>query len=143
MAEALAQLGLQRAVVVHGHGGLDEASLSGPSELRLVEQGVIRRLQLDPLAMGLGAAPLEALVGGDLETNRQILETVLRGSGSAAQRDVVALNTALVLWASGRAPSLQEGLDQARASLASEAAWQRLLVLRQALDPLSAEAAAP
>ena len=143
MAEALAQLGLQRAVVVHGHGGLDEASLSGPSELRLVEQGVIRRLQLDPLAMGLGAAPLEALAGGDLETNRQILETVLRGSGSAAQRDVVALNTALVLWASGRAPSLQEGLDQARASLASEAAWQRLLVLRQALDPLSAEAAAP
>ncbi|MCT0198280.1 anthranilate phosphoribosyltransferase [Synechococcus sp. CS-1325] len=143
MAEALNRLGLERAVVVHGHGGLDEASLSGPSELRLVEKGEIRHLQLDPLAMGLAAAPSEALGGGDLETNRRILEAVLRGGGSSAQRDVVALNTALVLWAAGRAATLQEGLDQAQRSLASEAPWQRLLALRQALAPVADQAAAP
>ena len=142
MAEALVHLGLERAIVVHGHGGLDEASLSGASELRLVEQGAIRRQLIDPAAMGLEFAPLEALAGGDLETNRHILETVLRGGGSAPQRDVVALNTAMVLWAAGRAPSLQEGLDLARASLAAGAGWQRLLSLRQALDPLPEVAAA-
>jgi anthranilate phosphoribosyltransferase len=136
MAEALVQLGLERAVVVHGHGGLDEASLSGASELRLVEHGAIRRQLIDPAAMGLELAPLAALAGGDLETNRQILEAVLRGGGSAPQRDVVALNTALVLWAAGGTPSLQEGVVQARARLASGAGWQRLLSLRQALDPL-------
>jgi anthranilate phosphoribosyltransferase len=142
MAEALVHLGLERAVVVHGHGGLDEASLSGPSELRLVEEGAVRRLLIDPVAMGLELAPLEALVGGDLDTNRQILETVLRGGGSSPQRDVVALNTALVLWAAGGAASIQEGLDQARDQLASGAGWQRLLSLRQALDPLPEVAAA-
>ena len=134
MAEALVRLGLERAVVVHGHGGLDEASLSGPSELRLVEGGAIRREWIDPAAMGLAPAPLAALAGGDLETNSHILETVLRGAGSAPQRDVVALNASLVLWASGATPSLPEGLDQAQAALAEGAAWGRLLSLRQALE---------
>lgn len=138
MADALRRLGLERAVVVHGHGGLDEASLSGPSQLRLVENGVIRPLEIDPAALGLDPAAPEALAGGDVETNRRILEAVLQGGGSAAQRDVVALNTALVLWAAGLAASVPEGLEQARTALAGDAAWQRLQRLRQILDAAAA-----
>jgi anthranilate phosphoribosyltransferase len=52
MAEALARLGVQRAVVVHGHGGLDEASLSGANDLRLVEAGQVRADQLLPASLG-------------------------------------------------------------------------------------------
>ena len=58
MAEALARLGLRRAVVVHGQGGLDEASLAGVNSLRLVESGVVSSDQLDPEALGLQLAPL-------------------------------------------------------------------------------------
>jgi anthranilate phosphoribosyltransferase len=135
MAEALRQLGLERAVVVHGDGGLDEASLSGPSQLRLLEHGEIRSLTIDPGQLGLTPAPAEALLGGDLEENRRILEAVLQGGGTAAQRQVVALNTALVLWAGGHAGSVAEGLEQSLAVQSSDAAWQRLLALRAALAP--------
>jgi len=133
MADALARLGLQRAVVVHGCGGLDEASLAGPSDLRLLEAGEVRRDQLDPEALGLEPAPLAALAGGDLAENRRILEAVLQGQGTPPQRDVVALNTALVLWAAGQVSSLAEGVTQARGALAAGLPWQRLLALRQAL----------
>lgn len=133
MAEALALLGLERAVVVHGHGGLDEASLTGPSQLRLVENGQVRGDSLDPQALGLDLAPLEALAGGDLADNSRILEAVLQGRGSQAQADVVALNTALVLWAAGLVASIAEGLERARGALASGEAWGRLELLRAAL----------
>ncbi|MEN9387143.1 MAG: anthranilate phosphoribosyltransferase, partial [Cyanobacteriota bacterium] len=94
MADALARLGLQRAVVVHGHGGLDEASLSGPSQLRLVEAGRVRAEMITPASVGLAEAPMQALAGGELADNQAILEAVLQGRGTAAQRDVVALNAA-------------------------------------------------
>jgi anthranilate phosphoribosyltransferase len=133
MAEALARLGLRRAVVVHGHGGLDEASLAGVNALRLVEAGSVRADQLDPETLGLQRAPIAALAGGDLTANRSILEAVLQGRGSQPQADVVALNAALVLWAAGRADSVAEGLDQARQALASGLAWTALERLRVAL----------
>ena len=138
MAEALQQLGLQRAVVVHGSGGLDEASLAGPNQLRLVEGGRVRAAVLDPLELGLASAPLSALAGGDLEANRAILEAVLQGRGTAAQSDVVALNTALVLWASGHTDTLEAGLPQVQEALASGEGWRRLEQLRTALAPASA-----
>ena len=133
MAEALAQLGLRRAVVVHGHGGLDEASLAGVNALRLVENGAVQTDQLDPEQLGLGRAPLAALAGGDLATNRTILEAVLQGRGTQPQQDVVALNTALVLWAAGRADSVAEGLQQAQQALAAGGGWHALERLRAAL----------
>jgi anthranilate phosphoribosyltransferase len=135
MAGALARLGLRRAVVVHGAGGLDEASLAGANQLRLVQDGAVIPQELDPAALGLSPASIDELAGGDLLTNRAILEAVLQGGGSAAQRDVVALNTALVLWAAGAAESIPAGHDQASAALASGGAWQKLLQLRTALPP--------
>ena len=137
MAQALLHLGVERAVVVHGAGGLDEASLAGASDLRLLEHGVLRSDRLDPTGLGLQEAPISALAGGDLATNRAILEAVLRGQGTPAQRDVVALNTALVLWAAGSAASIAAALDLAREALATGAGWQRLEALRAQL-PLAA-----
>jgi len=133
MAEALARLGVQRAVVVHGHGGLDEASLSGANDLRLVEAGQVRPDQLLPASLGLTPASLDELAGGELQDNSRILEAVLQGAGSAAQRDVVALNAALVLWAAGRAASVAEAVPVALEAMASGAAWARLQALRTAL----------
>ena len=133
MADALARLGLERAVVVHGHGGLDEASLSGPSQLRLVEAGQVRSETITPAAFGLAEAPMQALVGGELADNQAILEAVLQGRATAPQRDVVALNAALVLWAAGCAESVAAAVPMALDAMASGAAWQRLERLRSAL----------
>jgi anthranilate phosphoribosyltransferase len=133
MAEALRLLDQGRAVVVHGHGGLDEATLSGPSELRVLENGELRREVVDPWELGLERAPMEAICGGDVGENRRILEAVLQGGGTPAQRDVVVLNTALVLWASGRAASVADGVVQARSALAEGRPWQRLQSLVRSL----------
>jgi anthranilate phosphoribosyltransferase len=119
--------------VVHGHGGLDEATLSGPSELRLLEDGVVRSDWVDPRELGLAAADLEALRGGDVAANRSILEAVLQGRGTQAQADVVALNTALVLRAAGLADSIAAALPLARQALADGRAWARVEALRDAL----------
>ena len=133
MADALARLGLERAVVVHGHGGLDEASLSGVNELRLVERGQIRSEQLDPQSLGLTIAPLSDLAGGDVATNARYLEAVLKGEGSQAHTDVVALNTALVLWAARRCDDLTVGVAQAHRVLADGEPWRRLRGLAELL----------
>ena len=135
MADALARLGLHRAVVVHGHGGLDEASLSGPSELRLIEAGSVRSETITPAALGLSEAPMQALVGGELAENQAILEAVLQGCGTAAQRDVVALNAGLAVWAAGGADSVAAAVPMALAAMAGGDAWQRVERLRAALAP--------
>ncbi len=135
MAGALARLGLRRAVVVHGAGGLDEASLAGVNELRLVENGQVRSDQLDPEALGMASAPITALAGGDLATNQAILEAVLQGRGSQPQRDVVALNAALVLWAAGLSETPAAGCEPARRAMADGAAWRTLQALQEALAP--------
>jgi anthranilate phosphoribosyltransferase len=134
MAEALQQLGLKRAVVVHGAGGLDEASLEGPNQVRILENGTVRSDCLSASDFGLTPAPLESLRGGDLQTNQQILEAVLRGEAPEAHRDAVALNTALVLWAAGVESDLTEGVKQALRSLAEGQPWHRLVSLRDALE---------
>ena len=133
MAEALRRLDQGRAVVVHGHGGLDEATLSGPSELRVLENGELRREVVDPWELGLERAPMEAIRGGDVAENQRILAAVLQGGGTSAQRDVVVLNTALVLWVSDRAVSVLDGVGQARSALAEGRPWQRLQSLVRCL----------
>ena len=133
MAEALARLGLRRAVVVHGQGGLDEASLAGVNSLRLVKSGVVSNDQLDPEALGLQLAPIADLAGGDLATNQAILEAVLQGRASRAQADVVALNAALVLWAADLTDSVAAGLSLAQQAIANGAGWKVLERLRAAL----------
>jgi anthranilate phosphoribosyltransferase len=138
MADALRRLGLARAVVVHGHDGLDEASLSGPSEVRWVESATVRSEWIDPAELGLGRATVSDLAGGDVAANAAILEQVLRGRGRPAQRDVVVLNTALVLWAAGLVDAVGEGVPLARRALASGASWERLETLRGALAPAAA-----
>ena len=135
MAGALDQLRLDRAVVVHGAGGLDEASLAGTNELRMVEAGQpIATRFVSPDDVGLAAAPLEALRGGDLAENQRILEDVLKGQATAAQMDVVAFNTALVLWVAGAELDLKAAARRASEALSGGLAWQKLQDLQQALS---------
>ena len=141
MATALARLGVRRAVVVHGHGGLDEADLTGPgAAVHMVAKDsgppeIVEEV-VDPVRLGLDPAPLTALAGGDLAHNADLLRHVLQGQGSRAQQQVVALNTGLALLAAERCASLEDGIAQALRVLASGKPWQTLQALSQALDTL-------
>ena len=139
MAGALCQLGLQRAVVVHGAGGLDEASLAGTNQLRFIQQGSIQPQTLAPEDLGLKSAPLDSLRGGDLAENQTILRDVLAGAGTDSQRDVVALNTALVLWSAGVEDDLSRGVPLALDALAAGEPLQRLETLKTSLSHRNGE----
>ena len=139
MAEALRSLGQDRAVVVHGSGGLDEASLAGPNPVRILEKGQVRSEWIAPEDLGLQQAPLDALRGGDLVCNQTILEELLSGRGSQAQNEVVAFNTALVLWVAGVESDFKQGAQKALAALSQGSPWSRLEQLRTALSPAKEE----
>jgi len=134
MAEALQKMGLKRAVVVHGAGGLDEASLAGVNEVCFLVDGQLSSSSIDPSEMGLSEARIEDLKGGDLSENKKILMSVLKGEGTNPQRDVVALNTALVLWAAGLEEDLSCGLSSALNCLNAGLPSKKLEALTSALD---------
>jgi anthranilate phosphoribosyltransferase len=130
IAEALALLGVRRALVVHG-SGLDELALHGPSQgARLTENG-IEDLVLTPQEAGLEPRPRDALRGGSPEENARALEAVLAGEGAPAYRDAVLLNAGALLWTAGLTADLAAGVERARDALASGAALRVLALQRE------------
>jgi anthranilate phosphoribosyltransferase len=94
VAEALHALGGERAVVVHGDGGLDEVALSGPTQAVRVMGGATRAAMFTPQDFGLNPAPLSAIRGGDAAFNAAALRALLDGA-AGPYRDMVVLNAAV------------------------------------------------
>ena len=134
MATALQKLGLERAVVVHGGGGLDEASLEGLNEFRFLENGLITSTSLDVSDLGLTTASIDELKGGSLAVNKNILMSLFSGEGTQAQREIVALNSALVFWASGMEKDLSKGVRIALESLDMKQPMDKLNQLKNFLE---------
>ena len=128
LAEALSLLGIRRALVVHGHDGLDEITISGPTRIGEVRDGRVRTYEVSPDDFGLKRATLENIAGGDAAVNAGIIRDVLRGKKSA-RRDVVLLNSAAALVAAGRADHLGDAIPLAAKSLDSGAAMHKLEAL--------------
>lgn len=126
VAEALGLLGCARAIVLHSRERLDEAGLSLPTDLALLDRGQVCPAVLDPQTLGLVPAPLSALKGGELQDNVSILSNVLQGKGSQAQREAVILNSALALHVAGHVDDWAAGVTLARDLLVVGAPWARL-----------------
>lgn len=114
VAEAMALLGTRHAFVVHGTTepdaqgntrGLDEISISGPTHIAEVHNGIVTQFTLTPEDAGLTRAPIETLLGGDAQTNAAILTAIFAGE-PGPRRDIVVLNAAAVLVAADLAPDL-------------------------------------
>ncbi len=120
-AETLAGLGARRAFVVHGDGGLDELSPSGPSLVVEVDEGEIREWELDPRSLGIYPTSPEELQGGDARANADAVRRVLDGERSG-RRDAVVLNAGAAIVAAGLADDLGEGVEAAAAAVDSGAA---------------------
>ncbi|MGK0604098.1 anthranilate phosphoribosyltransferase [Enterococcus gilvus] len=131
-AKTLGQLGRKRAIVVHGHGGMDEANLAGATHCALYQNGAVEEFSFDPEEVGFQRVPLEGIVGGSVDRNKDILLSVLRGVPSAYY-ETVLLNAGLGFLASGRVKTLVEGIKEAEQSILSGAAYDRLqqLIMKQ------------
>jgi anthranilate phosphoribosyltransferase len=124
MAEVLGSLGGQAAFVVHGHGGLDELTTSGPNRVSHLHNGQVTTYNLDAADFGLRPVGPTDLAGGDPAENAAMLRALLCGEDDSPRRDVVLLNSAAALATeSGDFPS---ALAAARESLDSGAAVRML-----------------
>jgi anthranilate phosphoribosyltransferase len=128
LAEALSMLGLRRALVVHGNDGLDEITISTTTRIAELRDGQVRTYEVTPEEFGLQRAPLSTIAGGDAAGNAVIVRKILGGEKSA-RRDVVLLNAAAALVASGRADSLLHALPAAVEAIDSGAALAKLEAL--------------
>ncbi len=128
LAYALNMLGVRRALVVHGNDGLDEITITGPTRVAEVRDSMVKTYEIEPEQFGLKRAPLSAISGGDVQENAEIIREILAGQQSA-RRDVVLLNAAAALVASGRTDSISEALPLAAKSLDSGAAREKLEAL--------------
>ncbi|MFQ6100885.1 MAG: bifunctional anthranilate synthase component II/anthranilate phosphoribosyltransferase [Anaerolineae bacterium] len=130
LARVLQQLGSRAAYVVHGFGGLDELTTSGPNRVSCfgIEPGDGRVVTkaLDPRELGFAPARPEDLRGGTPEENARIMRAILSGQDRGPRRDVVLLNAAAALVAGGKAADLREGVARAADSIDGGAALRVL-----------------
>lgn len=112
-AEALAALGVDRAMVVSGDEGLDELSLAGGNDVaEVTRHGIISMRRVSGTDLGLPSSPVEAIRGGDPAHNAAALRALLKGE-PGAYRDAVLLNAAAALVVAGAVTDLAEGVELA------------------------------
>ena len=134
MGRALLKMGMNRAIVVHGSGGLDEASLQGENKIVFVEKGELRFSKINISDFNHENTSNEKLVITNGNSNEEILKSVLNGSGDKSHKDVVALNSALVLWVAGIEDDLQEGFKKSLLSINKGNPWKHFLLLMNYLS---------
>ncbi len=134
MASALNNMGMERAIIVHGYGGLDEASLEGDNKLVFLEKGQLKNSILNVSDFKYKNTSNNELVVSDNESHEDILESVLKGSGQKAHLDVVALNTSLVLWAAGIEDDIEKGFEKAMFAIQNAKPWDKFLCMKTYLE---------
>ncbi|HET7464771.1 MAG TPA: anthranilate phosphoribosyltransferase [Longimicrobium sp.] len=133
IAGALAELGHDRALVVHGEPGMDELSPVGTTQVIEVRGGALERRTFDPVAE-LGWEPFtpDGLAGGDRAENAEKVEGVLRGTLGGVARAAVTLNAGAAIYCAERASTLADGVRVAEEALEAGRGWEKLRELRAA-----------
>jgi len=130
VAEALGQLGLERALVVHGQDGMDEITTTTATWAASLENGKVSEIEIAPEEIGIPRATLDALKGGDALHNAEEIKKVLAGERNAF-RDIVLLNSAAALMVAGKARDLKEGAALAAGSIDTGKAAACLATLKR------------
>ncbi|HEY7716670.1 MAG TPA: anthranilate phosphoribosyltransferase [Candidatus Binatia bacterium] len=128
IAHVLKNLGSIRAMVVHGLEGLDEISISGPTQVAELRDCNINEYIVEPEQFGIQRCALEKLRGGNSEESAVIVRAVLDGRPGPT-RDVVLLNSGAALYVCDRAKTIQDGIRLAAESIDSGNARQKLAEL--------------
>jgi anthranilate phosphoribosyltransferase len=144
LAHVFANLGLERAWVVHGADGLDELTTTGVTHVAELNDGVVRTFEVTPEDAGLPRASLDDIRGGDSEHNAAAMRDMLAGAPGAF-RDIVVLNSAAALIVADKADKLASGAEMAAKAIDSGAAMatlDRLIEITNREIPEAAEGGA-
>ena len=126
VAEALRDLGAEKALVVHGTDGMDEITVTDRTLVADVSEGGIDEYEISPEDFGLSRHAPDGLLGGDAHLNARILRDVLTGEERGAVRDIVLLNAGAAIHVAGNAKTIGEGVVLARDSISDGSAASAL-----------------
>jgi len=129
LAKVLTNLGVKRAMVVHGEDGLDEISMSAPTRVCEVKDGFFRSYSVDPRDYGLELCLRDALLGGTAEENALLTRRILSGETDKTiepKRNAVLLNSAAALYTAGECDDIGDGIKLAAEVIDSGAALDKL-----------------
>ncbi|MCK9312829.1 MAG: anthranilate phosphoribosyltransferase [Methanocorpusculum sp.] len=136
LAQVLSNLGVKRAMVVHGNDGLDEISLSTTTTVCEVNCGELSSYILDPCEFGFELCQPDDLVGGDAAENAKIALSILRGE-KGSKRDVVLLNATVCLYMAGKTEKISDGIALAAEIIESGKAYEQMKRFVRATNEVS------
>lgn len=125
VADVLAKLGSRHVLVAHAEDGLDEISITSPTKVAELKEGVVSEHTLEPEQFGLSRSSLDDITVSSVDESLGLLRSVLANEASAA-RDIVTLNAGAAIYVCGLRATLEEGVKAAHETLAAGAAREQL-----------------
>jgi len=125
LAQVLANLGVKKAMVVHGEDGLDEISMCAPTFCCEIKEGWVRSFTITPEQFGFERCDKSALEGGSPFENAAILRAILNGEFSP-KRNAAVLNSAAALYVAGKYGTIEEAVLEVESVIDSGAALAKL-----------------
>ena len=126
LANVLPDLGVKRALIVHGTDGMDEISIGAPTRIHEIADGWERSYEIHPEDFGITPAAKEAIRGGKPDENAAVARGILSGELTDARADVCLLNAGAAIYIGGAAPSIADGIAAARQTIADGSALRKL-----------------
>jgi anthranilate phosphoribosyltransferase len=130
MALVLKNLGLKRALVVHGNDGLDEITITDKTFVCEFNGREIISYDINPDELGIKRAGIDDLVGGNASENAVIARAILEGQ-TGPKRDIVIVNAAYALYIAQAVDTLKQGMSMARHAIDAQRALQKLEALKE------------
>lgn len=138
ICRVLAELGSERAFVVHGAGGLDEVSPVGETRVASLADGKVTVFTFGPEEAGIEPCSLADLAGGTPEENAESIRAIFAGE-SGPRADAVLLNAGFAAVVAGRSEKVRDGVEAARATISNGSATRLLTALAGSGSPLQGE----
>ncbi len=126
MARVLMNLGIKAAMLVMGRDRLDEISISDKTAVCEINGGKIIKYDIDPRDYGMRLYSKSDVVGGTPEENAKTTLGILKGKITGAKRDIVLLNSGCALYITGKAKSIEEGIEMAKDSIDNGKSCEKL-----------------
>ena len=126
LAKVLPDLGVKRALIVHGTDGMDEISVGAPTKIYEITNGAENAYEIRPEDFGISLASKEAIRGGKPDENAAVTRGILSGEITDARADVCLLNAGAAIYIGGAAPSIADGIAAARQTITNGTALKKL-----------------
>lgn len=132
MANVVAEMDFNHVIVAHGLDGLDEISLIGKTSIAEIKDKKIRQYEIVPEDFGLKRCSIDDIAGGSPNFNARVIRDIFSGVEKGPRRDFLVLNNGATLYVSGKAASIQEGMELSRSLIDSGKAQRKLEELIEA-----------